>query len=63
MVRSWDRLQRPLEKALVSGAPFPPELVIAAHPFDAPLVGALALAIEAAGARLPCGIRLPAHKP
>ena len=43
--------------------PFPPELVIAAYPFDAPLVGALALAIEAAGARLPCGIRLPAHKP
>lgn len=63
MVRSWDRLHGPLVQALESGAPFPPELVIAAYPFDAPLVGALALAIEAAGARLPRGIRLPAHKP
>ena len=51
MVRSWERLRRPLEQALKSGVPFPPELVLAAHPFDAPLIGALALGAEAAGAR------------
>ncbi len=52
MVRSWARLQGPLEEALKSGVPFPPDLVLAAHPFDAPLVGALALGVEAAGAGL-----------
>jgi glucokinase len=52
MVRSWARLQGPLEEALKSGVPFPPDLVLAAHPFDAPLVGALALGAEAAGASL-----------
>jgi len=43
LVRSWDRLQGPIADALGSAVPFPPELVIAAHPFDAPLLGALAL--------------------
>jgi glucokinase len=52
MTRSWERLQGPLERALGSGVPFPPELVMAAYPFDAPLVGALALGAEAAGASL-----------
>jgi len=31
------------------GVPFPPELVLAAFPYDAPLVGALALGIDATG--------------
>jgi glucokinase len=63
MVRSWGRLQGPLERALKSGVPFPPELVLAAYPFDAPLVGALALGAEAAGARLARGPDFPQHKP
>ena len=50
MVRSWARLQGPLERGAQTGVPFPPELVLAAYPFDAPLVGALALGAEAAGA-------------
>lgn len=48
MVRSWDRLVAPLRDALDAAAPYPPELVVGAFPFDAPLVGALALAMEAA---------------
>ena len=63
MARSWGRLQGPLERALQSGVPFPPELVLAAYPFDAPLVGALALGAEAAGVTLAHGPRFPAHKP
>jgi len=49
MVSSWDRLARPVRRALDAAAPYPPELVVGAFPFDAPLVGALALAMEAAG--------------
>ena len=60
MVRSWERLRGPLEQALKSGVPFPPELVLAAYPFDAPLVGALALGAEAAGVSMVRGARLPA---
>ena len=59
MVKSWGRLQGPLEQALKAGVPFPPDLVMAAYPYDAPLVGALALAAEAVGASLADGIRLP----
>jgi glucokinase len=55
MVRSWARLRGPLEQALKSDVPFPPELVLAAYPFDAPLVGALSLATEVAGASLAHG--------
>jgi glucokinase len=51
MVNSWDRLGPVLRAALDAGAPFPPELVVAAFPFDAPLRGALALAVQAASAR------------
>jgi glucokinase len=47
MVRSWPRIEAPLRDALSTIAPFPPELVEAAFPYDAPLVGAVALAIEA----------------
>ena len=59
MTRSWERLQGPLERAFKAGVPFPPELVMAAYPFDAPLVGALALGAEAAGASFTHGICLP----
>jgi glucokinase len=47
MVRSWQRIEPVLREALSTIAPFPPELVEAAFPYDAPLVGAVALAIEA----------------
>jgi glucokinase len=48
MVRSWERLRPRLEQALSAGVPFPPELVVAQFPYDAPLLGAVALAVEAA---------------
>lgn len=48
MVRSWSRLHDPLRAALDAGVPFPPELMPARFPFDAPLMGALALATTAA---------------
>ena len=50
MVRSWDRIEGPLRRALEAAVPYPPELVVGAFPFDAALVGAVALAIEAIGA-------------
>ncbi len=59
MVGSWERLHGPLDQALKSGVPFPPELVLAAYPFDAPLVGALALGAEVAGVSMVRGARLP----
>jgi glucokinase len=49
MVRSWTRLHPGLQRALSAGVPFPPELVVARFPADAPLIGAVALAIDAAG--------------
>jgi glucokinase len=48
MVRSWPQLQPRLRVALDAAVPFPPELVIADFPFDAPLMGALALGTAAA---------------
>ncbi|MFE4685556.1 ROK family protein [Streptomyces sp. NPDC056721] len=48
MVRSWAALHAPLRTALDAAVPYPPQLVPAAHPYDAPLLGALALAVEAA---------------
>ncbi len=48
MTGSWERLRPGLERALRAGVPFPPELVLADFPFDAPLIGAVALAVEAA---------------
>jgi len=50
LVRSWDRLRPGLEQALSAGAPFSPELVTARFPADAPLIGAVALAADAARA-------------
>jgi glucokinase len=47
LVRSWDALHGPLRRALDAALPFPPELVPAAHPYDAPLLGALALGLAA----------------
>jgi glucokinase len=47
MTGSWERLRPGLEQALTAGVPFPPELVLAHFPFDAPLIGAVALAVEA----------------
>ena len=51
IVRSWARIGSPLQQALASGAPFPPELVVAHFPYDAPLLGAVAMAVDAAQGR------------
>lgn len=48
MVRSWPALHGRLRQALDAAVPYPPELVPAAYPYDAPLLGALALGLEAA---------------
>jgi glucokinase len=48
MVRSWDVLGVALRDALEAAVPYPPELVVAAFPHDAALLGALALGLEAA---------------
>jgi glucokinase len=48
IVRSWARIRPPLQHALRSGTPFPPELVVAHFPYDAPLLGAVAMAVDAA---------------
>jgi predicted NBD/HSP70 family sugar kinase len=48
MVRSWRRLHDGLRRALDAAVPYPPELVIADFPFDAPLRGVLALATASA---------------
>ncbi len=60
LVRSWDRLGPPLARALAAGTPFPPELVVARFPYDAPLRGAAALAADAAAA-LPTRLGTPAQ--
>jgi glucokinase len=51
MVRSWQHIEGGLRRALDAAAPFPPELVRAAYPYDAPLLGALALGNDAAHQR------------
>jgi glucokinase len=48
MTRSWDRIQPRLTEALRAGVPYPPDLVLAHFPNDAPLLGAVALAVDAA---------------
>jgi glucokinase len=50
MVRSWPRLEGPLRQALDESMPFPPDLVMGAYPYDAALVGAVSLAVDAAAA-------------
>jgi glucokinase len=52
LVGSWDRIEPGLRRALDAAVPFPPELTVARFPSDAPLVGALALGVQAAGAVL-----------
>jgi glucokinase len=47
LVRLWERLRPPLTQALEAAVPFPPELLRGAFPFDAPLIGALAMASAA----------------
>jgi glucokinase len=49
MMRSWSRIEPELRRALEDAVPFPPQLVPAEFPYDAPLIGALALGLEAAG--------------
>lgn len=58
MVRSWNRLETPIADALAAAVPFPPELVLATHPFDAPLLGALALGRTALRDRSPVAAAL-----
>ncbi len=48
MVRSWERIGPRLTEALRQGVPYPPDLVVASFPHEAPLLGAVALAIDAA---------------
>ena len=50
MVRSWPRLEGPLRRTLHESMPFPPDLVVGAYPYDAALVGAVSLAVDAATA-------------
>jgi glucokinase len=52
LARSWDIIAPRLRDALDAAVPFPPDLVLAQFPFDAPLIGALALGVEAATAGL-----------
>ena len=53
LVQSWERLRPGLEEALKAGTPFPPELVTARFPADAPLIGAVLAAVAYASIRLP----------
>lgn len=55
MVRSWARIRPRLQDALQHGTPFPPELVVAHFPHDAPLLGAVAIAVDAARGRTDAG--------
>jgi glucokinase len=50
---AWDQLHPRLRQALDVGVPFPPELMLAQFPFDAPLRGALALGLAAAAQPAP----------
>lgn len=61
MVRSWPALHSRLRGALDAAVPYPPELVPAAHPYDAPLLGALALGLQAARESLTPAARISAH--
>jgi glucokinase len=63
LVRSWDRMAPRLTSALAAGTPFPPELVLAHFPYDAPLLGAIALAVDAAATAAPAAAlpEPPAH--
>jgi len=47
LARSAHRILPTLERALRAAVPFPPELVVAHFPDDAPLMGAIAIAVDA----------------
>jgi glucokinase len=55
LVRSWELIGPRLRAALDAAVPYPPELVIAAFPYDAPLIGALVHGVAAARGR-PTGV-------
>jgi glucokinase len=59
MVKSWDRIQPTLSRALKQAVPYPPDLVLAHFPHDAPLLGAVALAVDAAGPKRASGLARP----
>jgi glucokinase len=63
IVRSWDRIGPALHDALRAGPPFPPELVVGQFPYDAPLLGAVALAVDAARPSQPGVLHLSATQP
>jgi len=48
LTNSWDQLRPGLRSALDSAMPYPPELTLASFPFDAPLMGALAMSTAVA---------------
>jgi glucokinase len=48
LAHSWDQLRHGLRSALDAAMPYPPELMLATFPFDAPLMGALAMSIAVA---------------
>jgi glucokinase len=52
VARSFEQIRPRLQHALTAAVPFPPELVLARFPQDAPLLGAVALAVDAAGAQV-----------
>lgn len=51
MVGSWQLIEPALRAALDDAVPFPPDLVLGSFPYDAPLVGAVSLGVEAAASR------------
>ncbi len=53
MTRSWARIEPRLAEALRSAVPYPPDLVLAHFPHEAPLLGAVALAVDAAAETQP----------
>lgn len=48
LTRSWPQLEPRLSHALRAAVPYPPELMLGRFPHDAPLLGAAALAVDAA---------------
>ena len=48
MTGSWSRIEPRLAEVLARTVPYPPELVLGRFPHEAPLLGAIALAVDAA---------------
>jgi glucokinase len=46
---SWSRIEPRLAEVLARAVPYPPELILGHFPHDAPLLGAVALAVDAIG--------------